>query len=92
VAAAAVGSVTAIDTHWIWQDGEYLTANPLRIDDGFLEVPEAPGLGVELDMTRVEAAHRLYQQIGVAARDDAVAMRYLIPDWTFDPARPCLVR
>jgi glucarate dehydratase len=92
VAAAAVGSVTAIDTHWIWQDGEYLTANPLRIEDGFLDVPEAPGLGVELDMARVEAAHRLYQQIGVAARDDAVAMRYLIPDWTFDPARPCLVR
>jgi hypothetical protein len=26
------------------------------------------------------------------ARDDAVAMHYLIPGWAFDRKRPCLVR
>jgi len=39
-----------------------------------------------------EAAHRLYQQHGLGARDDAIAMQYLIPGWTFDDKRPCLVR
>ena len=92
VGAAAPGRVTAIDTHWIWQDGQRLTKEPLQIKGGFVEVPKKPGLGVELDMVEVEKAHQLYQRHGLGARDDAVAMRYLIPNWTFDPKRPCLVR
>jgi glucarate dehydratase len=92
VGAAAPGKVTAIDTHWIWQDGQRLTKEPLRIKGGFVEVPKKPGLGVELDMAEVEKAHVLYQQHGLGARDDAVAMRYLVPGWKFDPKRPCLVR
>jgi glucarate dehydratase len=90
VAAAAPGNVTAIDTHWIWQDGQRLTKDPLRIERGRLTVPERPGLGVELDMDQVEAAHRLYKHAGLGARDDAIAMRYLRPNWRFDPKRPCL--
>ena len=92
VAAAAPGKITAIDTHWIWQDGQYLTRNPLQIKDGKVAVPSAPGLGVELDMVAVEAAHQAYLNMGLGARNDAVAMQYLIPGWTFDPKRPCLVR
>jgi glucarate dehydratase len=90
VASAAPGNVTAIDTHWIWQDGQRLTKDPLTIAGGRLTVPEKPGLGIELDMAQVEAAHRLYQQVGLGARDDAAAMQYLRPDWRFDPKRPCL--
>jgi glucarate dehydratase len=90
VAAAAPGNVTAIDTHWIWQDGQRLTKDPLRIERGRLTVPEKPGLGVELDMDEVEAAYRLYKHVGLGARDDAIAMRYLRPNWRFDPKRPCL--
>jgi len=92
VAAAAPGRVTAIDTHWIWQDGQRLTKAPLQIKGGLVDVPKAPGLGVELDMVEVEKAHQLYQQHGLGARDDAVAMQYLMPNWTFDPKRPCMVR
>jgi glucarate dehydratase len=92
VAAAAPGRVTAIDTHWIWQDGQRLTKEPLRIAGGRVQVPARPGLGVELDMAAVEEAHQLYRRHGLGARDDAVAMQYLIPGWTFDPKRPCLVR
>jgi glucarate dehydratase len=92
VAAAAPGRITAIDTHWIWQDGQRLTAEPLRIRGGKVTVPTAPGLGVELDMAAVEKAHALYRKHGPGARDDALAMQYLIPGWTFDPKRPCLVR
>jgi glucarate dehydratase len=92
VGAAAPGKVTAIDTHWIWQDGQRLTKEPLTIEGGFVALPEKPGLGVELDMAEVEKANRLYQQHGLGARDDAVAMQYLVPNWQFDPKRPCMVR
>jgi len=92
VGAAAPGRVTAIDTHWIWQDGQRLTKEPLQIVGGHVQVPKKPGLGVELDMAEVEKAHALYKQHGLGARDDAVAMQYLIRDWKFDPKRPCMVR
>ena len=92
VAAAAPGKVTAIDTHWIWQDGQGLTQEPLQIVNGHVEVPKKPGLGVELNMVEVEKAHQLYLQHGLGARDDASAMQYLIPGWTFDHKRPCMVR
>ncbi|MBU4517925.1 MAG: glucarate dehydratase [Gammaproteobacteria bacterium] len=91
-AAAAPGKVTAIDTHWIWQDGQGLTKEPLQIKGGYVDVPQQPGLGVELDMDKVQKAHQLYQQHGLGARDDAVAMQYLIPGWTFNNKQPALVR
>jgi glucarate dehydratase len=92
VAAAAPGKVTAIDTHWIWQDGQRLTKEPLRIEGGFVKVPTRGGLGVELDMDEVKKAHDLYLKHGLGARDDAQAMQYLIPGWRFDNKRPCMVR
>jgi len=92
VAAAAPGKVTAIDTHWIWQDGQHLTKDPLKIEDGFVKVPTRGGLGVELDMDAVEKAHQLYLKHGLGARNDAQAMQYLIPGWTFDNKKPCMIR
>ena len=92
VAAAAPGKITAIDTHWIWQDGQRLTKEPLQIIGGSVAVPDSPGLGVQADMPQIENAHQLYQQMGLGARDDAAAMQFLIPGWKFDPKRPCLVR
>jgi glucarate dehydratase len=92
VGAAAPGKVTAIDTHWIWQDGQRLTKEPLKIEGGQIRVRAKPGLGIEIDMVEVEKAHQAYKNMGLGARDDAVAMQYLIPGWTFDNKRPCLVR
>ena len=93
VAAAAPGKITAIDTHWIWQEGnQRLTKEPLQIKGGKVRVPEQPGLGVELDMDQVMKAHELYKGMGLGARDDAQGMQFLVPDWKFDPKRPCLVR
>jgi glucarate dehydratase len=92
VAAAAPGHITAIDTHWIWQDGQRLTKEPFKIVKGSVAVPERPGLGVEIDMAQIELAHRRYNSMGLGARDDAVAMQFLIPQWTFNPKRPSLVR
>ncbi len=92
VGAAAPGKVTAIDTHWIWQDGQRLTREPLQIKGGLVRVPKKPGLGVELDMAEVEKAHQLYKQHGLDSRDDATAMQYLVPNWKFDPKRPAFDR
>ncbi len=92
VAAAAPGKVTAIDTHWIWQDGQRLTQAPLLIVNGEVAVPKTPGLGVALDMVEVEKAHQLYLKHGLGARDDAAAMQYLIPGWKFNNKMPCMVR
>ena len=91
-AAAAPGQITAIDTHWIWQDGQRLTQEPLRIEGGMIRVPERPGLGIEIDMAQLDKAHAAYRSLGSGRRDDAIAMQYLIPGWRFDPKRPSLVR
>lgn len=92
-AAAAPGDITAIDTHWIWQDGQDLTKNAMKIVNGEITVAkDMKGLGIELDMEKVQKAHELYLEKGLGARDDAMAMQYLVKDWKFDNKRPCLVR
>ena len=92
VAAAAPGDITAIDTHWIWQDGQRLTKEPFKIVKGEVAVPQRPGLGIEIDMAQIDAAHRRYKSMGLGARDDSIAMQFLIPQWKFDPKRPSLLR
>jgi glucarate dehydratase len=92
-AAAAPGSITAIDTHWIWQEGrERLTKEPPRIVGGAVEVPKRPGLGIDIDMNQVRKAHELYKTLGSGARDDAAAMQYIMPGWMYDPKKPSMVR
>ena len=91
-AAAAPGKVTAIDTHWIWQDGQQLTKAPLQISDGYIDVPTRAGLGVDLDWDALQAANALYQQHGLGARNDAMAMQYLMPGWTYNNKSPAMVR
>ena len=93
VGAAAPGTITALDTHWIWQDGQRLTVEPpLHPATAQVEVPERPGLGVELDEAALDAAHQRLPRAAGRGRNDAMAMQYLIPGWTFDPKRPALVR
>jgi glucarate dehydratase len=92
-AAAAPGAITAIDTHWIWQEGrDRLTREPLPIVDGTVAVPQRPGLGIEIDMDQVRKAHELYKTLAGTARDDAAAMQFVIPGWCYDPKRPSMVR
>ena len=93
VAAAAPGKITAIDTHWIWQEGiDRLTVEAPEIKGGLVKVPEKPGLGVDVDMDQVLKAHELYKSQALNARDDSIGMQYLIPGWKFDNKRPCMVR
>ena len=93
VAAAAPGEITAIDTHWIWQEGQdRLTREPLRIVNGLVQVPQKPGLGIEPDMDQIFKANEAYKKLGNGARDDALAMQYLVPGWKYDPKQASLGR
>ena len=92
VAAAAPGAPTALDTHWIWQDGQNLLDDAPEIVNGYLQVPTRPGMGVTINMEKVEAANALYNKLPSHDRDDAMAMQRLIPNWKFDSKKPCLVR
>ena len=92
VAAAAPGPIAALDTHWIWQDGQALGRVPPVIEAGHIAVPAGPGLGVELDPDRLAAAHELYLQHSGPARDDSRAMQAIRPGWKFDPHRPSMLR
>ena len=93
VGAAVPGVYNALDTHWIWQEGiERLTKKPMQIVDGCIKIPKTPGLGVEVDMDQVQKAHEVYEKNCLGARNDAIAMQYLIPGWKFDAKKPCLVR
>ncbi|ADG92687.1 Glucarate dehydratase [Arcobacter nitrofigilis DSM 7299] len=93
VACAVPGNVTAIDTHWIWQEGyDRLTVEPPKIEGGYIKISDKPGLGIEIDMEQVMKAHELYKKECLGARDDSIAMQYLIPNWKYDNKKPCLVR
>ena len=81
-----------MDTHWIWQDGQDLCKNAMKIENGRIRIPDEPGLGIDIDMDRVMKANELYNKMDSHDRDDSVAMQYLIPGWKFDSKRPCLVR
>ena len=92
-AAAIPGKMNGIDTHWIWQEGrERLTKEPMQIVGGCIDLPQKGGLGIEVDREQVMKAHKLYMDNCLGARDDAIGMQYLIPGWTFDNKKPCLVR
>lgn len=93
VGASAPGNPTALDTHWIWQEGDMtLTKNPLQIVDGKIKLNDKPGLGLELDMDKILKAHELYKKLPTGSRNDGIPMQFYFPGWKFDRKRPCMVR
>ena len=92
-AAAAPGRLNACDTHYMWQDGQFLGTEAPKFEDGCLAVPrDVPGLGVEIDRAKLEAAHKLYVDNNCGTRDDARGMQCYIPGWQYDPNRPAMIR
>jgi glucarate dehydratase len=91
-AAAAPGNITPMDTHWIWQDGQDLCINAMKIEEGKIKIPQKAGLGIDVDMDKVMKANALYNSLENHDRDDAMAMQYVIPDWKFNPKKPTLIR
>ena len=93
-AAAIPGRMNGIDTHWIWQEGRNrLTKNPMQIEGGCIHnIDKMVGLGVEVDREQIMKANKLYVENCLGARDDAIGMQFLVPNWKFDNKRPCMVR
>ncbi|MFO7167813.1 MAG: glucarate dehydratase family protein [Chloroflexota bacterium] len=86
--AAAVPNLTyACDTHYPWQWEDVIVGGRLRFEDGALAVPDAPGLGVELDRAALARLHQCYLSCGLTERDDASEMRKRHPGWEFRPTR-----
>ncbi|MEU8751417.1 glucarate dehydratase family protein [Streptomyces chartreusis] len=72
----------ACDSHYPWQSEDVLTER-LTFEGGRVAVPDGPGLGVELDRTRLAELHRrwLDDDGSLRDRDDAAAMRIAEPGW-----------
>ncbi|MFE4172186.1 glucarate dehydratase family protein [Streptomyces sp. NPDC056909] len=92
VAATVPNLDYACDSHYPWQTEDVITDTSkerLTFTDGRLDVPDAPGLGVELDRDRLAVLHRrwLDDDGTLRDRDDAAAMRVAHPEWT-TPAVP----
>ena len=75
------------DTHYPWQDGHDILADPLAIDDGAVTVPRAPGLGIEIDRDKLAQLHANYVSSGLTERDDEAEMRKVQPGWRFQATR-----
>ncbi|WP_435212135.1 glucarate dehydratase family protein [Streptomyces sp. bgisy034] len=82
VAATVPDLHHACDSHYPWQSEDVLTER-LTFEGGKVAVPDGPGLGVELDRTRLAELHRrwLDDDGTLRDRDDAAAMRIAEPGW-----------
>jgi glucarate dehydratase len=83
-AAAAIPNLTyASDTHYPWNAASDVVRerDRFRFCDGYIELWDAPGLGVSIDEDRLAAANEAYQRHVGFARDDVSAMRQRRPDW-----------
>ncbi|MFD8866996.1 glucarate dehydratase family protein [Streptomyces sp. NPDC059590] len=88
LAAATPRLTYACDTHWPWKqpDEDVIAPGVLRFTEGRVEVPTAPGLGVELDRDALARLHQQYLDCGLRDRDDTGYMRRFDP--AFEPKTP----
>ena len=85
---AAVPNLTyALDTRYPWQSDEVVVGGQLPIEEGYYEITNAPGLGVELDREALAKLHSSYLNCGLKNRNDEIEMQKIEPDWTFKPTR-----
>jgi glucarate dehydratase len=77
----------ALDTHYPWQSEEVIAGGRIKFEEGSVQVPTGPGLGVEIDKVALKQLHENYIKCGLTKRDDLVEMRKVIPDWEFKKVR-----
>ena len=86
--AAAIPNLTYdLDTHYPWQSEEVLLGGRVKFEDGQVEVPSAPGLGIELDHVELERLHENYLSCNITHRDDTSEMKKYFPDWEYKAIR-----
>ncbi|MEJ7767526.1 MAG: enolase C-terminal domain-like protein [Chitinophagaceae bacterium] len=77
----------ALDTHYPWQSDEVIVGGKLPFEDGAVQVPEGPGLGVELDRVALARLHQNYLDCGLTVRNDEIEMQKVQPGWKFKSVR-----
>lgn len=85
--AALPALVSALDTHYPWQEDEIIAGGKLRIENGSVALPDKPGLGVELDRAALAKAHERYLACGLVRRNDELEMQKRQPGWRFEKTR-----
>ena len=85
VAAATRALTYDVDTHYPWLDAadEIVVGGKIKFVDGGLTVPDAPGLGIEVDRDALQRQHDLFNRITYRDRDDVGHMQRTIdPNWS----------
>jgi glucarate dehydratase len=84
VAAATPHLTYACDTHYPWQSAtdEIVAGGRILIKDGCVEIPDKPGLGVELDYDQLARGRERYAKLSYRKRDDEIEMqKHVDPNW-----------
>ena len=81
VAAATPNLTYDCDTHYPWSQKEIIKGGRPTFKNGTLQVPDGPGLGVELEQEAVAELHALYNAAMVQDRDDTDEMLKYVPDY-----------
>lgn len=95
VAAAMPTLRYACDTHYPWMADDVIEDAPIEFSGGAVEVPDAPGLGVEIDESELERLNERYEEsdtlgystVGSMASEYADAMDETT-DETWVPNKP----
>lgn len=85
VAAATRTLSYDVDTHYPWLDAadEIVAGGKIAFTDGAIRLPDAPGLGVEVDRDALRRQHELFLQVPYRDRDDVGHMQRTVdPDWS----------
>jgi glucarate dehydratase len=77
----------ALDTHYPWQADEVIAGGKMAFEDGYVAVPEGPGLGVALDHKELARLHETYLTCGLTERNDEIEMQKVNPGWKFERTR-----
>ncbi|SFR53258.1 glucarate dehydratase [Yoonia tamlensis] len=81
VAAATPNLTFDCDTHYPWSSKEIIKGGRPTFKNGTLQVPDGPGLGVELDHESIAELHTLYNKAMVKDRDDTDEMLKYVPNY-----------
>ncbi|GAA1571250.1 MULTISPECIES: glucarate dehydratase family protein [Kribbella] len=87
LAAATPNLTYACDTHYPWKTEDVIKPGVLAFEDGSVQVPRGPGLGVELDEDALGTLHQQYLDCGIRKRDDTTYMRTVVPGFSPNTAR-----
>lgn len=90
VAAVTPNLTYDVDTHYPWVDAadEIVEGGKLRFTDGAIEVPDVPGLGIEIDRDALGRGHERFLSIPYRDRDDVGHMQRTVDsNWSGDLPR-----